>query len=97
MHSNQLDLAITVEQIARSEHHAPTWRLGDRDVWKTVFELIAQTNPTTPPTAFEKAVFVELIVGFYEGCFEGKAWTNNQSPIFDCRYHTSANLKLRKG
>jgi hypothetical protein len=56
--SNQLDIASAiplVEQIVRNEPDALTW--NDADIWHAVFELVARTNPATPPTAFEKAVF----------------------------------------
>jgi hypothetical protein len=56
--SNQLDITLAiplVEQIVRNEPDAPTW--NDADIWHAVFELVARTNPATPPTAFEKAVF----------------------------------------
>jgi len=56
--SNQLDIVSAiplVEQIVRNEPDAPTW--NDLDIWHAVFELVVRTNPTTPPTAFEKAVF----------------------------------------
>jgi len=56
--SNQLDIASAiplVEQIVRNEPDASTW--NDADIWHVVFELVARTNPATPPTAFEKAVF----------------------------------------
>ncbi|KAJ2901648.1 uncharacterized protein MKZ38_001607 [Zalerion maritima] len=56
--SNQLDSASAiplVEQIVRNEPDALTW--NDADVWLAVFELVVRTNPATPPTAFEKAVF----------------------------------------
>ncbi|KAG9228380.1 hypothetical protein BJ875DRAFT_389540 [Amylocarpus encephaloides] len=56
--SNQLDSASAiplVEQIVRNERNAPAW--NDADIWHAVFELVARTNPITPPTAFEKAVF----------------------------------------
>lgn len=58
MDSNQLDVASAiplVEQIVRNEPDTSTW--NDADIWHVVFELVARTNPTTPPTAFEKAVF----------------------------------------
>ena len=44
-----------VELIVRNEPGAPT--PNDTDIWRTVFELVAETTPVTPPTAFEKAVF----------------------------------------
>jgi hypothetical protein len=44
-----------VAQIVRYESDAPTW--NDADIWHAVFELIARTNTTTLPTAFEKAIF----------------------------------------
>jgi hypothetical protein len=56
--ANQLDIALAiplVEQIVRNEPDVPTW--NDADIWHAVFELVARTNPITPPTAFEKAVF----------------------------------------
>ncbi|PQE24972.1 serine threonine- kinase Sgk2 protein [Rutstroemia sp. NJR-2017a BVV2] len=56
--SNQLDIALAiplVDHIVRNEPDTPTW--NDADIWHTVFELVARTNPITPPTAFEKAVF----------------------------------------
>lgn len=56
--SNQLDIASAiplVEQIVRNEPDTLTW--NDADIWHAVFELVARTNPATPPTAFEKAVF----------------------------------------
>jgi len=45
---------MVVEQIVRNKSNTSTW--NDADIW-LVFELIARTNPATPPTAFEKAVF----------------------------------------
>ncbi|KAM3066402.1 hypothetical protein ACMFMG_012092 [Clarireedia jacksonii] len=56
--SNQLDITLAiplVDHIVKNELDAPTW--NDADIWHTVFELVARTNPITPPTAFEKAVF----------------------------------------
>ncbi|KAH9205216.1 hypothetical protein DL95DRAFT_528943 [Leptodontidium sp. 2 PMI_412] len=56
--SNQLDLASAiplVEQVVKIEPDAPT--SNDVDIWQAVFELVAQTNPATPPTAFEKILF----------------------------------------
>ncbi|TGO43961.1 hypothetical protein BCON_0689g00010 [Botryotinia convoluta] len=56
--SNQLDSISAiplVEQILRNDPDTPTW--NDADIWHAVFELVARTNPITPPTAFEKAVF----------------------------------------
>ncbi|KAG9242164.1 hypothetical protein BJ878DRAFT_536067 [Calycina marina] len=56
--ANQLDIAPAiplVERIVRNEPDAPTW--NDADIWHAVFELVARTNPITPPTAFEEAVF----------------------------------------
>ena len=56
--SNQLDIASAiplVDHIVRDKPDGPTW--NDADIWHTVFELVARTNPITPPTAFEKAVF----------------------------------------
>lgn len=56
--SNQVDIASAiplVDHIVRNEPDGPTW--NDADIWHTVFELVARTNPITPPTAFEKAVF----------------------------------------
>ncbi len=56
--SNQLDIASAiplVELIVSNEPGTPT--SNDADVWRTVFELIARTSSSTPPTAFEKAVF----------------------------------------
>jgi hypothetical protein len=56
--SNQLDIASAiplVELIVRNEPGTPT--SNDADIWRTVFELIARTSSSTPPTAFEKAVF----------------------------------------
>lgn len=56
--SNQLDIASAiplVEQIVRNEPDVSTW--NDADIWHAVFELVARTNPATPLTAFEKAVF----------------------------------------
>lgn len=55
--SNQLDIALAiplVDHIISDEPDAPTW--SDADIWHTVFELVAQTNPTTPPTTLEKVV-----------------------------------------
>src|SRR5947208_1332547 len=49
--SNQLDFASAiplVDCIVRNEPDAPTW--NDADIWHTVFELVARTNPITPPT-----------------------------------------------
>jgi hypothetical protein len=56
--SNHLDITSViplVEQIVRNELDVSTW--NDTDIWHIVFELVARTNPSTPPTAFEKAVF----------------------------------------
>ncbi|MCJ1360408.1 MAG: hypothetical protein MMC33_010413, partial [Icmadophila ericetorum] len=56
--SNQLDIASAiplVELIVRNEPGTPT--SNDADIWRTVYELIARTSSSTPPTAFEKAVF----------------------------------------
>ena len=53
--SNQLDLASAiplVEQAVKNEPDAPT--SNDVDIWQAVFELVARTNPATPPTACEK-------------------------------------------
>merc|ERR1712225_122179 len=53
--SNQLDLASAiplVEQVVKNEPDAPT--SNDVDIWQAVFELVARTNPATPPTACEK-------------------------------------------
>ncbi|OAF59713.1 hypothetical protein VC83_03925 [Pseudogymnoascus destructans] len=55
--ANQLDIASAiplVEQIVKNEPDEPTW--NDSDIWHAVLELVARTNPATPPTAFEKAV-----------------------------------------
>ncbi|KAL5318088.1 hypothetical protein ACEPPN_015192 [Leptodophora sp. 'Broadleaf-Isolate-01'] len=56
--SNQLDIASAiplVEQVVKNEPDAPT--SNDVDIWQTVFELVARTNPATPPTAFSKILF----------------------------------------
>ena len=56
--SNQLDLASAiplVEQAVKNEPDAPT--SNDVDIWQAVFELVARTNPATPPTACEKILF----------------------------------------
>ena len=44
-----------VELIVRNEPGAPT--SNDANIWRTVFELVAESTPVTPPTAFEKAAF----------------------------------------
>lgn len=44
-----------VEAFLESEADAQTW--NDVDVWQTVFELVARTNPATPPIAIGKADF----------------------------------------
>ncbi|KAG0133809.1 hypothetical protein HOY82DRAFT_639657 [Tuber indicum] len=50
------DLAILFKRlIVRNEPGTPT--LNDTDIWRTVFELIVRMSSSTPPTAFEKAVF----------------------------------------
>ncbi|KAG9228240.1 hypothetical protein BJ875DRAFT_336063, partial [Amylocarpus encephaloides] len=56
--SNQLDITsaiLLVDHIVRNVPDASTW--NDANIWHYVFELVARTNPNTPPTAFEKAVF----------------------------------------
>jgi hypothetical protein len=56
--SNQLDIALTiplVDYIVRNKPDVPTW--NDADIWHAVFELVARTNPVTPPTVFRKAFF----------------------------------------
>jgi hypothetical protein len=60
--ANQLDIVPAiplVEQIVRNEPDVPTW--NNADIWHAVFELVARTNPITPLTAFEKAVFDTLL------------------------------------
>jgi len=44
-----------VQLIVENEPGAPT--SNDTDIWLAVFELVVQTTPVTPPTAFERTVF----------------------------------------
>jgi len=56
--SNQLDVAFAiplVEQIVGNKPDAPT--CDDVDIWRTVVELVARTNPATPPTTLVNAIF----------------------------------------
>ena len=55
MDSNQLDIALAIPLVKKIVGNERTW--SDANIWRTVFELVAQTTPVTPPTAFEKAVF----------------------------------------
>ncbi|KAG9236064.1 hypothetical protein BJ875DRAFT_541575 [Amylocarpus encephaloides] len=56
--SNRLDIALAiplVEQIVSSKLDGSTW--NDADIWHVVFELVSRTNPATPSTVLQKAVF----------------------------------------
>ena len=54
MDSNQLDIALAIPPVKQIVGNERTW--NDANIWGAVFELIAQTSPITPPTAFENAV-----------------------------------------
>ncbi|KAH8598594.1 hypothetical protein B0O99DRAFT_700179 [Bisporella sp. PMI_857] len=55
------DLAILYSRVDANQvniaNEPGTPTSNNADIWRAVFELIAQTTPVTPPTPFEKAVF----------------------------------------
>ena len=60
--SNQLDIASAiplVEQIVGNGHDAPTW--NDADVWCTVFELVARSNPITLPNKNDNEAYIDSL------------------------------------